>query len=147
MNDFPRQLQHHLAAHRGLWIFATTLAVAALVGAGSLGRGEPVQNLGAKVLEGDIRDEVEASGTVNPVITVQVGSQVSGTITRLNADFNSHVRKGEVIEADSDDPSVQGMRRFHAMLAAESRVSATAIQTVGSKGYDGFAMALVIAEQ
>jgi HlyD family secretion protein len=97
MNDFPRKLQHHLAAHRGLWIFATTLAVAALVGAGSLGRGEPVQNLGAKVLEGDIRDEVEASGTVNPVITVQVGSQVSGTITRLNADFNSHVRKGEVI--------------------------------------------------
>jgi HlyD family secretion protein len=56
-----------------------------------------VQNLGAKVLEGEIRDEVAASGTVNPVITVQVGSQVSGTITKLSADFNSHVRKGEII--------------------------------------------------
>ena len=57
------------------------------------------------------------------------------------------VRQGAVADAASEDPSVQGVRRFHAMLAAESRVSATAIQTVGSKGYDGFAMALVIAEQ
>jgi len=54
------------------------------------------------------------------------------------------VRKGEVINADSDDPRVQGVRRFYEMLAAEPRVSATAIQTVGSKGYDGFALALVI---
>ena len=53
------------------------------------------------------------------------------------------VRKGAVTDAESDDPSVRGMRRFLEMLAAESRVSATAIQTVGSKGYDGFAIALV----
>jgi predicted O-methyltransferase YrrM len=53
------------------------------------------------------------------------------------------VRKGAVVEEHSDDPSVQGVRRFYEMLAAEPRVSATAIQTVGSKGYDGFAMALV----
>jgi len=38
---------------------------------------------------------------------------------------------------------VQGMRRFLAMLASEPRVNATAIQTVGSKGYDGFALAVV----
>ena len=57
------------------------------------------------------------------------------------------VRKGAVIDAASDDPSVQGVRRFFEMVAAEPRVSATAIQTVGSKGYDGFALALVIAEQ
>jgi len=57
------------------------------------------------------------------------------------------VRQGAVADAASEDPSVQGVRRFNAMLAAESRVSATAIQTVGSKGHDGFAMALVIAEQ
>jgi predicted O-methyltransferase YrrM len=54
------------------------------------------------------------------------------------------VRKGAVIEADSDDSKVQGVHRFYTMLAAEPRVSATAIQTVGSKGYDGFAIALVI---
>ena len=54
------------------------------------------------------------------------------------------VRKGAVVEESSDDPSVQGVRRFYEMLAAEPRVSATAVQTVGSKGYDGFALALVI---
>jgi predicted O-methyltransferase YrrM len=54
------------------------------------------------------------------------------------------VRKGAVADAHSDDPSVQGMRRFLDLLAAERRVSATAIQTVGSKGYDGFVLALVM---
>jgi predicted O-methyltransferase YrrM len=53
------------------------------------------------------------------------------------------VRKGAVIDPASDDPRVQGARRFNELLAAEPRVSATAIQTVGSKGYDGFALALV----
>ncbi len=56
------------------------------------------------------------------------------------------VRDGEVIDADSEDLSVQGVRRFNALLAAEPRVSATEIQTVGSKGYDGFALALVTAD-
>jgi len=56
------------------------------------------------------------------------------------------VRDGAVIDPASDDPRVQGMRRFNELLAAETRVSATEIQTVGSKGYDGFAMAVVVAE-
>jgi predicted O-methyltransferase YrrM len=54
------------------------------------------------------------------------------------------VRKGAVVDESSDDPNVQGVRRFYQMLASEPRVSATAVQTVGSKGYDGFALALVI---
>jgi predicted O-methyltransferase YrrM len=53
------------------------------------------------------------------------------------------VRKGAVADESSDDASVQAVRRYNELLAAESRVSATAIQTVGSKGYDGFALALV----
>jgi predicted O-methyltransferase YrrM len=53
------------------------------------------------------------------------------------------VRKGAVIDADSSDPSVQGVRRFIELLAHESRASGTAIQTVGSKGYDGFAIVRV----
>jgi predicted O-methyltransferase YrrM len=53
------------------------------------------------------------------------------------------VRNGAVIDAASADPSVQGVRRFNAALAAEPRVTATALQTVGSKGYDGFAIAIV----
>jgi predicted O-methyltransferase YrrM len=56
------------------------------------------------------------------------------------------VRNGAVVDAASSDPSVQGVRRFNELLAAEPRLSATAIQTVGSKGYDGFALALVIAD-
>jgi predicted O-methyltransferase YrrM len=53
------------------------------------------------------------------------------------------VRDGDVIDAVSDSPTVQGVRRFLERLAVEPRVSATAIQTVGTKGYDGFAIALV----
>jgi len=55
------------------------------------------------------------------------------------------VRKGEIVDAASDDANVQGARRFYEMVAREPRVSATAIQTVGSKGYDGFAMAVVLS--
>jgi len=54
------------------------------------------------------------------------------------------VRGGAVADPESRDPSVQGVRRFNELVAAESRVSATAIQTVGSKGYDGFALILVL---
>ena len=53
------------------------------------------------------------------------------------------VRSGAVADADSLDPNVQGIRKFHEMLSSESRVSATAIQAVGKKGYDGFALAFV----
>ena len=53
------------------------------------------------------------------------------------------VRDGKVIDAGSRDASVQGVRRLNDLLAREKRVSATALQTVGVKGYDGFAVALV----
>ena len=53
------------------------------------------------------------------------------------------VRAGNVRDAASSDPLVQGVRRFLDRLAAEPRVIATAIQTVGIKGYDGLAIALV----
>jgi len=56
------------------------------------------------------------------------------------------VRTGAVIDAASTDETVLGVQRFYEVLAAERRVSATAIQTVGSKGYDGFAMALVTSD-
>jgi len=56
------------------------------------------------------------------------------------------VLHGDVFHEPSDDPRVQGMRRFLEQLASDPRVSATAIQTVGCKGYDGFSIALVTAE-
>lgn len=57
------------------------------------------------------------------------------------------VLHGAVADAHSDDPRIQGVRRFNELLAAEPRVSATVIQTVGSKGYDGFAIVLVTANE
>jgi predicted O-methyltransferase YrrM len=56
------------------------------------------------------------------------------------------IRDGEIADKTSRDPSVVGVRRMFDLIAAEPRVSATAIQTVGSKGYDGLAIALVIAD-
>src|SRR5436309_50599 len=56
------------------------------------------------------------------------------------------VRKGALIDANSTDPNVRGMQRFHQILSAERRVSATTLQTVGCKGYDGFTLALVTSE-
>lgn len=53
------------------------------------------------------------------------------------------VRDGKVVDAASEDPSVQGVRAMLDLIAAEPRVEATAIQTVGAKGYDGFLIALV----
>jgi predicted O-methyltransferase YrrM len=57
------------------------------------------------------------------------------------------IRDGAVIEANSSDPNVQGIRRFNEMLKSEPRVTATALQTVGSKGYDGFTIALVTSDE
>jgi len=75
---------------------------AAVVGTGllvafGLNRTAQTEHFTAKVERGDINDAVEATGTINAVITVQVGSQVSGTIAKLNADFNSRVHKGDVV--------------------------------------------------
>ena len=54
------------------------------------------------------------------------------------------VRDGKVVDPECEDPRVQGIRRFAARMAAESRLSSTALQTVGIKGYDGFALAVVL---
>ncbi|QIB32577.1 O-methyltransferase [Ancylobacter pratisalsi] len=55
------------------------------------------------------------------------------------------VREGAVIDGANADPRVKGVRATYEWLAREPRVDATALQTVGEKGYDGFALALVIA--
>jgi predicted O-methyltransferase YrrM len=56
------------------------------------------------------------------------------------------IRNGKIVDANSADPDIQGIRRFNELVAREPRVSATAIQTVGAKGYDGFALALVTGD-
>ncbi len=78
-------------------ILAAVLAVIAIFATFGFNSKSQDQHFTAKVERGDIHDVVEATGTINAVITVQVGSQVSGVITKLNVDFNSRVRKGDVI--------------------------------------------------
>jgi len=56
------------------------------------------------------------------------------------------VRNGKVVDADSSDANVRAVRRYHELVAAEPRVTATVVQTVGSKGYDGLSFALVLKE-
>ncbi len=80
------------------WLAAGAVVVAAgILAAMGLGHGSKPQHFTAAVERGDIHDVVQATGTINAVVTVQVGSQVSGSIARLNADFNARVRKGDVI--------------------------------------------------
>ncbi len=72
-------------------------ALAGLLVVFALSRNTQAQHFTAKVERGDIHDVVDATGTINAVITVQVGSQVSGTIAKLNVDFNSRVHKGDIV--------------------------------------------------
>src|SRR5580765_6036018 len=83
---------------RGRWLILVCVVVmAGLLVAWALNQSTPAQHFTAKVERGAINDVVEATGTINAVITVQVGSQVSGTIAKLNVDFNSRVHKGDVV--------------------------------------------------
>jgi len=80
------------------WLILAGLLVAAgLFAFFGLNRSAQAQHFTAKVERGEIQDAVEATGTINAVITVQVGSQVSGTIAKLNVDFNSSVHKGDIV--------------------------------------------------
>jgi HlyD family secretion protein len=80
------------------WVLlAGALAVVAIFAAFGFSAKSHDQNFTAKVERGDIHDVVEATGTINAVITVQVGSQVSGVIAQLFVDFNSRVHKGDIV--------------------------------------------------
>jgi HlyD family secretion protein len=80
------------------WVVLAAIVVGiALFAAFGLNRSTDAQHFTAKVERGQIDDVVEATGTINPIITVLVGSQVSGTIAELHADFNSIVHKGDVV--------------------------------------------------
>ena len=80
-----------------------------------------------KVQKGDIQNVVQATGTINAVTTVQVGSQVSGTIQTLSADFNSHVKKNQVI-AQIDPSLFQG-----ALLQAKADLADAQANLIAAK--------------
>ena len=76
---------------------AAVIVIVALFAYFRFTSGGQIQNFTAKVERGSVDDVVEATGTINPIVTVLVGSQVSGTIAELRADFNSRVHKGDIV--------------------------------------------------
>jgi HlyD family secretion protein len=89
------------------FILAVLLATIGTLTAFKFETGKSPQYYTQKVQQGDIQNVVQATGSITAVTTVQVGSQVSGTIQKLYVDFNSHVKKGEVI-AQIDPALLQG---------------------------------------
>jgi HlyD family secretion protein len=80
------------------WLILSAVLVGLVVlTAIALSRNTQTQYFTANVERGSVDDVVEATGTINAVIMVQVGSQVSGTIAKLNVDFNSRVHKGDIV--------------------------------------------------
>src|SRR5437899_1871957 len=108
-------------------ILAGVLVAAVLFLAFVLNRGIPAQHFTAKVERGDIHDVVEATGTINAVITVQVGSQVSGTIAKLNRDSDFQWSKTYVV-ALIDPPLFQG-----ALLQASADLDNAKANVVAAK--------------
>lgn len=110
------------------WIIvAGAMLVAGVFVASRFNQKSQTEYFTAKVEKGEIDDVVEATGTINAVITVQVGSQVSGTIAKLNVDFNSRVHKGDVI-ALIDPALFQG-----ALLQANADLANAKANLVGAK--------------
>ena len=103
-----RSTKRILELIRRTWIWVLViLVVAGVFAAFRLGKKTDPEYFTAKVEKGDIRQVIEATGTINPVTSVQVGSQVSGMISKLYVDFNSKVTKGQVI-AEIDPKLFQG---------------------------------------
>ena len=86
-----------MTSRRNLVIAAIVLLIAAFFVFSRFGRSSAAQFQTATVTRGPITQTVTATGTLNPVVNVQVGSQVSGNIQKLFADFNSKVQKGQLI--------------------------------------------------
>ncbi len=110
------------------WMIAAGVVLAGVVFAAfTVGRDSQQQFFTSKVERGSIHDTVQATGTINAVTSVQVGSQVSGTISKLYADFNSKVKKGEVI-AQIEPSLFQG-----AVLQAEADLQNAVATEAASK--------------
>jgi HlyD family secretion protein len=108
-------------------IIGVLLAAIALLTAFKYESKNTPQYFTEKVQKGDIQNVVQATGTINAVTTVQVGSQVSGTIQTLSADFNSHVKKNQVI-AQIDPALFKG-----ALLQAQANLANAQANLVAAK--------------
>jgi HlyD family secretion protein len=118
------------------------IAVVAAIGVGSIAYSRARNTsteaapITAAVTRGDIVEKVNATGTLQPVTTVQVGTQVSGTIKALYADFNSEVRKGQVIaelEPSLFQTQVEQARATMMRLQADADRAKVEVQDTESK--------------
>jgi HlyD family secretion protein len=118
-----------------IWLVTSTavIAITVIVAFSTTHRDQP-QYFTAKVERGDVRDVVDSTGTINAVTSVLVGSQISGRIAKLNADFNSVVRKGQVI-AEIDPALFKGalLQAKADLKSAEANVVAARADLVKAK--------------
>src|SRR5262249_56261417 len=96
ITHWAKSLWERSMLHRAVLV-APPVAVGLLASYWTIGNRQALQYYTAKAEKGDIAQAVQATGTINAVTTVQVGSQVSGNIAQILADFNSHVKKGQVV--------------------------------------------------
>ena len=109
------------------FVIAILLAALGVLTAFKFETGKAPQYMTEKVQQGNIQNVVQATGSITAVTTVQVGSQVSGTIQKLYADFNSHVTKGQIV-ARIDPSLFQG-----ALLQAKADLADAQANLIAAK--------------
>jgi HlyD family secretion protein len=126
-------------------------AVALLALAGFLfwnNRAAATEYMTARVERGNLRNTVTATGTLQALTTIQVGSQASGTISALNADFNSHVKKGQVIaQLDPAVPQAQVLQSRANLENARASLQQARAAVAQSRAGTSDAQAKVLAAQ
>jgi HlyD family secretion protein len=111
-------------------------------------RTNAAEYMTAKIERGNLRNTVTATGTLQAVTTVQVGSQASGTISALNADFNSVVKKGEIIaQLDPSVPQAQVQQAKANLENAKASLAQARAGVNSSRAGTADAQAKVIAAQ
>src|SRR5215469_8938828 len=110
------------------WLIVAVIVIGVgIFAAFTLNKKDKVQYFTQAAEHGDIREVVDATGTISAVTTVQVGSQVSGTVQKLYADFNSHVKNGQIV-AQLDPALFKG-----AMLQAQADLANAQANLLASK--------------
>jgi HlyD family secretion protein len=128
----------HIARPTGKWLVAGCVLIIAIVAAVFLysRNSHPTQYVTARIDRGDIDSTVTTTGNLNAVITVQVGSQVSGNIIALYADFNTKVKKGQLVAEIDPAPFKAVVDQDAATLNAAKAAIVTAQATLAKSQSD-----------
>lgn len=132
------------ARRRPRWIFAgiALLVIAAIVASVVVvrSRASAITYTTVPVQSGSLAQTVTASGTLNPQNTINVGTQISGTIAEIDTDFNAHVKKGQVL-ARLDPTTIQAQLDQARSALAQSQAQAQAAGDTASGGQSSVAVA------